>query len=127
MGIGVSWSGNVMDVYIDGLDRVFGQRRRLEVPLTRVVEVRVLPRGIAESDISMFGRGLGIPGLIAVGHFRGRTGRRQWWRVRQGVELLVIDLSPDSTFDRVVLEVDDVHTTAAEISRTVRTLQAAQS
>ena len=120
MGIDVSWSDEVLDVHVRGLDRVLGLRRRLEVPLSRVLDVRALPRGIAESDALMPGTGFGLPGVLAIGYFRGRTGRRQWWRVHRARQVLVVDLSFDSELDRLVLAVADPDATAAAVAASVQ-------
>lgn len=117
MSVTVSCAADVLDIDVRGADRFWGVRSRLEIPLSRVTDARVLPTREAKADLWIRTGGLGMPGVAAVGHFRGRAAKKQWWRVYRAPEVLVIELAPESTFDRVVLQVDDPAATAAEILR----------
>jgi hypothetical protein len=117
VSVTVSCATDVLDVDVRGADRLWGLRSRLEIPLSRVTDARVLPTREAKADLWIRTGGLGVPGVAAVGHFRGRVAKKQWWRVYRAPEVLVIELAPESTFDRVVLQVDDPAAIAAEILR----------
>jgi hypothetical protein len=116
MSVRVDTSPVAVDVRIGGMDRLWGFRKQIEVPLARVEEARVVPADEAKADLRLRTAGLGMPGLAAVGHFRGRERRRQWWRVYRGDRVVVIDLDPASAFDRLVLEIEDPETTAALVN-----------
>lgn len=100
MGVRVAASPEVLDVFVDGADRLWGFRSRLEIPMGRVRRARVASSADMKRDLRLRTGGLGFPGLAAVGHFRGRESRKQWWRVYRADEVVVVDLSADSLFDR---------------------------
>lgn len=87
-----------------GLDRFWSFRRRVEVPLTQVrgathdPGVRHEPRGIRAP-------GLGLPHKLA-GTFRHRKGK-QFWNVSGFDDAVVVTLTPDAEFDRIVVSADD--------------------
>lgn len=117
MPVRIEISAEALDVRVAGADRFFGMRSHVEVPMGRVVAARTMPAGEAKSDLLIRTGGLGLPGVAAVGHFRGRTAKKQWWRAYRADELLVIDLAPESLFDRLVLQVDDPGLVAERINR----------
>lgn len=123
MGVEVRVSSEAVDIEISGWDRVLGFRTRIEIPLARVRAARVVPDGEAKSDLWIRTGGTAVPGLAAVGFFRGRHHKRQWWRVYRSDQVLVIDLDPASAFDRVVLEVDGPDAIAARINHKRRLLR----
>lgn len=110
-------SADALDVFVGGADRIWGWRSRLEIPMGRVLDVRVVPTIEAKSDQWLRTLGLGIPKLAAVGHFRGRLAKKQWWRVYRAPRVVMIELAPASQFDRIVLQVRDPDATAADILR----------
>ena len=116
MAVSIEVSADALDISVDGLDQVWGFRKRIEVPLSRVVDARVVPAAEAKADGRWRSAGLGLPGVAAVGHFRGRGAPRQWWRVYRAEQVLVVDLDPSSAFDRLVLEVDDAEAVADRIN-----------
>ncbi len=115
MGVQVVATGEVLDVFVSGMDRIWGLRSRLEIPMSRVDGARVAPAAEAKAELSIRTGGLGVPGLALVGHFRGRTVKKQWWRVYRAEAVLIVELSADSQFDRLVLQVDEPAAVAAAI------------
>lgn len=107
MGIHVGCDGEVLDVVIDGAEQFFGLRKHIEVPVVRILDVRVDSAKDARSDLVLRTGGTWIPRRVTLGHFRGRRAKKQWWRVYRAAEVLVIDLSEKSAFDRIVLEVPE--------------------
>lgn len=116
MSVTVAIDGDGLDIHVGGLDRWWGLRSRIEIPLARVTGARVVPTGEATADRWLRTGGLGFPGLAAVGHFRGRDAKKQWWRVYRGERVLIIDLDDTSHFDRLVLEVDEPDSIADAIN-----------
>lgn len=116
MAVEIRTSTKTLSLRVTGADRVFGLRSRLEVPMGEVIGARTLPAQEAKSDLWIRTGGLGLPGVATVGHFRGREAKKQWWRVYRAGEVLVIDLTPESRFDRLVLQVDRPDRTAARIN-----------
>lgn len=117
MTVRVEVSPVALDVFVEGADRFWGLRSRLEVPLGRVEGARVVQAGDARSDLRFRTGGLGVPGVATVGYHRGKEAVRQWWRVYRADRVVVIDLDDQSHFDRIVLEVDDPDVTASMIER----------
>ncbi len=107
MTIEVRCSPTALDVHIGGADRLWGLRSRIEIPMGRVIDPRVVRLDEARADLWLRTGGLGIPGWALVGHFRGRRAEKQWWRVYRAPTVVLVDLAPESQFDRVVLQVDD--------------------
>ncbi len=116
MAVEIKTSANALILRVTGADLVFGLRSRLEVPMAQVLGARVASAREAKADLWIRTGGLGLPGVATVGHFRGREAKKQWWRVYRASEVLVIDLAPDSRFDRLVLQVDRPERTAARIN-----------
>ena len=116
MGVRVETSSEVLDVFVDGADRYWGFRSRLEIPMSRVTGARVVDADEAKADVTWRTGGLGFPGVALVGHFRGREARKQWWRVYRADRVVVIDLTPDSQFDRIVLQIDDPEAVADAVN-----------
>lgn len=115
MSISVLVSAGALDVRVGGWDRVWGLRSRIEVPLARVRDARVVDLAEVRGDRWLRTGGLGVPGVASVGHFRGREAKRQWWRVYRAARVLVIELTPESHFDRIVLPLEDPDAVAARI------------
>ena len=119
MSVRVEVGADVVDVHVEGIDRLWGLRSRLELPVSRITAARVLPANWARGDLRLRTGGLGIPGFAAVGHFRGSCAKNQWWRVYRADQVLVICLDPQSTFSRVVLELSDPELVAESINAVV--------
>ncbi len=116
MAVEIKTSAKALVLRVTGADLIFGLRSRLVVPMDEILGARTLPAQEAKSDLWIRTGGLGLPGVATVGHFRGREAKKQWWRVYRAKEVLVIDLAPESRFDRLVLQVDRPERTAARIN-----------
>lgn len=85
-----------------GLDRVWGFRRKIDVPLTHVRGATVDPEARREA------RGLRGPGLAAFGKYVGsfhRDGERTFWNVSGRGTAIVIELV-DEHFTRLIVSVE---------------------
>jgi hypothetical protein len=88
-----------------GIDKLWGLRRRIEVPLAQVRGATYDPGAFYE------GKGLRAPGLALpnrkwVGTFF-RDRQRTYWNVVRGGQTVVIELDPAAPFARLYLSVDD--------------------
>lgn len=86
-----------------GLDKLWGLRRELRVPLAHVRGATV-DEGVAEEPRGVRAPGLAVPGKY-VGTFH-RGGEASFWSVSDPRSNIVIQLQ-DEEFARVVLTVDD--------------------
>ncbi|MFF5213104.1 hypothetical protein [Streptosporangium sp. NPDC000396] len=102
-------------VHVQGLDRLWALKSRLEIPLAHV---RHAATGGPESLGGVRGPGTRIPGVISAGTFHA-DGRKVFWDVRDPAKAIVIDLAGDD-FDQLVVEVDDSQATAASIQAALR-------
>ena len=95
-------------------DAAFGFKRRIAIPLTDVSDVTATAR----KSVPMHGLrlpGTEIPGFIRAGSY-GRGTKREFWNVRKGETVLVIDTTGAAPYARLVLEVDDPAGKAAWLS-----------
>lgn len=106
MGLEIIVDATALDVEVTGGDRFWGLRSRIEIPTERIIAASVQPTSEARSDLRIRMAGTAFPGYAAVGYFRGRRARSQWWRVYRSERVVVIDLDEFSRFDRIVLQID---------------------
>ena len=114
-----------MSVELTGWDSVANLRRRVEVDVRQIRSVRVESRADLEALIDHRALGIGThmgekrPNRRRVGTMQGRgLPGKQFWAVPSGRGsrfLLVVDLSADAEFQRVVIAVDDPEAVAAAI------------
>lgn len=94
------------DVVIEprGLDRMWSFTRRLVIPRTDVADATI------RSAAAVSPRGLRWPGLRVPGKVSGTFrsgGRREFWNASRSGDVLVIRLTSNARFERIVLTVDD--------------------
>ncbi len=96
-------------------EKVLGLLRDLEVPLTAVRSVAVVPDGLAAAR-GLRAPGLGLPGLRLIGTWR-RRGSRSFVSVRRGPAVR-LELS-GRRFDTVLVSADDAAAVAASVAAAV--------
>lgn len=101
----LSIDGDSLVVVPRGLDRVWGFRKRIVVPLTSVSNVTI------ETDPHRVRRGLRYPGLDAYwkrsGTFHPVGGERHYWNSSGSGEVLSLRLTGHPDFDQLYLSVAD--------------------
>jgi hypothetical protein len=86
-------------------DAVFAFKRRISIPLTHVSDVTTTARKpVPRHGLRL--PGTEIPGFIRAGSY-GRGPKREFWDVRRGETVLVIQTTGAAPYARLVLEVDD--------------------
>lgn len=94
-------------VELRGWDVLYCCRRTLEIPVAQAAGVGVYDRtSVPAQGLRL--PGLSIPGVIRAGSY-GTGAARDFWDVRKGAQVLVIQLRPGASYRRIVLEVDDPH------------------
>ena len=88
-----------------GLDKLWGLRGRIEVPLSQVRGATYDPEA-THTGKGWRAPGLALPGRKWVGTFY-RDGQRSYWNVRRGCPTVVIELAPPARYARLYLSVDD--------------------
>jgi hypothetical protein len=106
-----------LHVAFAGLDVVWACRRHVDIPLTAVAGVRVLPLAEALADKPLVrAPGTYLPGVVVAGTYRAPRRRPQLWCVHAADQVLAIDLTDAAAHERIVLEVADPAAVAAELS-----------
>ncbi|MDQ1625323.1 MAG: hypothetical protein QOJ49_821 [Actinomycetota bacterium] len=98
-------------------DVLYTLKRRLDLPLSQIQGIVVASR----EQIPCTGLrlpGTSVPGVIRAGSY-GTGAARDFWNVRRGGRVLVIQLRPGASYRRVVLQVDDPEAEAARLIPTV--------
>ncbi|WP_031077928.1 hypothetical protein [Streptomyces sp. NRRL S-118] len=101
-------------VEVEGLDRLWALRSRLDIPLANVRGATHDP-GIAREPKGIRTGGTHVPGVITAGSFR-HDGERVFWDVRNPAGAVVIELA-DERYARLVVEVDDPRAVVASVER----------
>lgn len=85
-----------------GLDRLWCRRHRVEVPLSTIASIRIVPRSEApavDGRHRLHRTGVHLEGLITAGR-HGET----FWDVRRGDQLLMISCRPGAEHRTLVLQ-----------------------
>jgi hypothetical protein len=112
----VSVEGDVLVVTVEGADKFWALRSRLEIPLTHVRSARVDPAFV--SDERYAGLKIGgarVPGVITAGSFY-QEGDTVFWDVHHPEKAIVIELDHEH-YARLVVEVEDPESTVSLITR----------
>src|SRR5438270_13949229 len=99
-------------VEIEGLDKLWALKSRLEIPLVNVRGATNDP-GMMKEPKGIRAPGTHVPGVITAGTFH-IDGERIFWDVRDATKAVVIELD-DQRYSRLVIQVDDPRATVALI------------
>ncbi|HEX2075053.1 MAG TPA: hypothetical protein VHF92_14820 [Geodermatophilus sp.] len=102
-----------LSVTLDRGEKILGLLRDLEVPLTAVREVDVVPDGL-RAVRGLRAPGLGLPGLRKIGTWRGR-GEKAFVAVRRGQPAVRVRLA-GQRFDTVLVSTEDAASVAAALA-----------
>jgi hypothetical protein len=109
--------GDTLVVKVEGLDKLWAFKSRLDIPLANVRGATIDP-GIVAEPKGVRAPGAHVPGVIVAGTFR-TEGERVFWNVHNPANAIVIELS-DERYARLVIEVDDPRDTVDRIERAKR-------
>src|SRR5215217_3603602 len=102
----VELTEDALVVHVQGLDRIFALKSRLEIPLSHVLGAEVDPElGHPEWWKSLRLTATQIPWVVTAGTFY-QDGERVFWDVHDPKKVVVIRLS-DERYARLVIGVDD--------------------
>jgi len=106
-------------IHVQGLDRIFALRSRLEIPLSHVMGAEADPEvGLPAWWKSLRLTATQIPWVVTAGTFY-QEGERVFWDVHDPEKVVVIQLK-DERYARLVIGVADPPTTAAAIQGAIR-------
>jgi len=110
----VELTEDALVVHVQGLDRIFALKSRLEIPLSHVLGAEVDPElGHPEWWKSLRLTATQIPWVVTAGTFY-QEGERVFWDVHDPEKVVVIRLK-DERFARLVIGVEDPSATVAAI------------
>ncbi|MEV4133986.1 hypothetical protein AB0J72_17675 [Dactylosporangium sp. NPDC049742] len=109
-------SGNLV-VEMEGLDKLWALKSRLEIPLANVRGATADP-GMVRQPKGIRTAGAHIPNVITAGTFR-LDGERVFWDVRDAEKAIVVELA-DERYARLVIQVDDPRSAVDLIERSVK-------
>lgn len=115
----ITISGGKLMIEVQGLDKLWALKSRLEIPLEHVRGVRP---GEDEQVKGIRAPGTYFPGIIAAGSFH-QIGKHVFWDVHHQERAIAIDLH-DERYTTLVVEVEDPEATMREIKTAVASLNA---
>jgi hypothetical protein len=115
-------AGDKLIVEIEGLDKLWAFKSRLEIPLANVRGATADP-GAARGPKGIRNAGAHFPGILTAGTFH-IDGERVFWDVRDPAKAVVIQLN-DERYTRLIIEVADPRTTVDLIEHAITRPQTA--
>ncbi|MDT8914676.1 hypothetical protein [Amycolatopsis sp. PS_44_ISF1] len=111
----LSVQGQDLVVDLVGLDKFWTLKSKLTIPLAHVRGATVDP-GILDEPKGIRAPGTHLPGVITAGTFR-QDGEKVFWAVHDAQKAVVVELTGDERFTRLVIEVDDPRAAVALVER----------
>ena len=109
----VELTRDALVVHVQGMDRLWALKSRLEIPLAHLVGAEVDPQVARGWHKGIRAGGTHVPGVITAGTFY-QEGERVFWDVHDPEKTVVIRLK-DERYSRLVIEVEDPPATVAAI------------
>jgi hypothetical protein len=113
----VELAQDALIVHVEGMDRLFALRSRLEIPLTHVAAAEADPQEARRRWHGIMERGIWVPGSITAGTYY-QEGELVFWDVHDPQKTVVIRLK-DERYRQLVIEVEDPEATVARINEAV--------
>jgi hypothetical protein len=110
----VELAQDALIVHVEGMDRLFARRIRLEVPLSHVEGAEADPQEARRRWHGIMKRGIWVPGSITAGTYY-QEGELVFWDVHDPQKTVVIRLR-DERYRRLVIEVKDPEATVARLN-----------
>src|ERR671912_2486046 len=110
----VELAQDALIVHLEGMDRLFALRSRLEVPLSHVAGAEADPEEARRRWHGIMERGIWVPGPITAGTYY-QEGGLVFSDVHDPEKTVVIRLK-DEHYRRLVIEVEDPEATVAQVN-----------
>lgn len=110
----VSASDGKIIVEVQGWDRLWAFKKRLEIPFGHITSIR---SAVEERPSGIRAPGTYIPGIITAGTYH-QTGKKVFWNVHNPKRAIAIDLH-DERYTTLIVEVADPEATICEIQRAI--------
>lgn len=111
--VDITIKNNLLILEVEGLDKLWTLKSRLEIPLAHVTGVRADTENIREwwRGVKMYGAR--IPGVIKAGTFY-QNGHRVFWDIQHPENGIVIELT-DDRYKELIIEVANPDKAIAQI------------
>lgn len=117
----ITCTHDTLIVVMEGLDRLWALKSRIDVRLERVEHIEHDPSVGFPGLIHIRMPGTYVPGIIAAGTFYG-NGNRTFWNVRNPARAVVITLR-DGQYDRLIIEVEEPDETVRQVREALANFQ----
>jgi hypothetical protein len=104
---------------VEGLDKLWAFRSRLDIPLTHISAVRIDPEAAGGWWHGLRIMGSNIPGVLTAGTFY-QQGGIVFYDVHDPEQTIVLELEHE-TYKRLIVEVEDPQKTRIMIERALKT------
>ncbi|MGD0993156.1 MAG: hypothetical protein ABR998_11845 [Gemmatimonadales bacterium] len=111
-------SGGVASFEIEGLDKLWSLKSRLEIPLAHIRGVRMDPEIARGWWHGIKAPGTNVPGVLTAGTFY-QHGKRVFWDVHDPERTVIIELA-DERYDELIIEVADPINTVGVLRESFR-------
>ncbi|MEU4243166.1 hypothetical protein [Actinoplanes sp. NPDC026619] len=112
----INIDGDNLIVEIEGWDKLWALKSRLEIPLANVRGATADP-GIVRGPRGIRTAGSHFPGVLTAGAFR-IDGEKVFWDVHDPTKAIVIQLA-DERYTRLIIEVADPRETVDRVERAI--------
>jgi hypothetical protein len=116
--VDVTIEGDRAAFQVEGLDRMWAFRSRLEIPIAHIVDVQHDPEQVGRWWHGFKLIGTDVPGLFAAGTFYYH-GELVFWDVRDPAKTIVVVLDHER-YKKLIVEVEDPAAVASQIRRAIR-------
>lgn len=103
--VSISIVGDALALEVNGLDKLWSLRSRLEIPLAHIQSVRTASDEARKWFHGLKLAGSNVPGLLTAGTFY-QDGGLVFWDVHDPTKAIAIDLSHEQ-YRRLIVEVED--------------------
>ena len=101
--VSVSVTGGIAIFEVQGLDKLWSLKSRLEIPVAHIRDVRADTQAARGWWHGVRAPGTNLPGVITAGTFF-QHGKRVFWDVHDPEQVIVIELK-DERYDELIVEV----------------------
>ena len=116
--VDVTVTGGSAAFEVEGLDKLWSLKSRLEIPLAHIKGVRLDPEIARGWWHGIKAPGTNLPGVITAGTFY-QHGKRVFWDVHDPERTIVIELA-DERYDELIVEVESPATVQGQLRDALR-------
>ena len=116
--VDVTLAGGTAVFEVEGLDKLWSLKSRLEIPLAHIKGVRLDPQVAHGWWHGVKAPGTNLPGVITAGTFY-QHGKRVFWDVHDPDRTIVIELV-DERYDELIVEVENPGSTVGLLQEALR-------